>query len=333
MAPFPTSATARPYSEVWKAGIIGAFNEPGAYIYNEALPSPIEVDEYGINSGQILKVKAGELNRLTGDGSRWGPGAPTPNGVGVDLGTPVTYAMQRFAEKIPEQIQSVVDNGALIPLGKAKLNLLASLETLKLRREQTFTSLCVSGSVGQATTLGAGAGWNETGGDPFDNIKDAVEFVSRSGHDADTMVLGRSAWWALTNNAAVKARMALTAASHAISLSGFREAIADLYGITRILVAKARVNTAAQGATASISDLLGDTCIIFKSMAGGERVSNEAGDVAVTPGWLARVRGYDLFLDNFVDDDAAVRWHRAQFAEALAVASTEFAAGIFNCVV
>jgi hypothetical protein len=328
----PTSNTYRPYNPIWEAGIVGEFNAPGNYIINEAAP-PIAVGDANLKSGQILKVKAGELKRSRGDALLWGAGSSTPKGVGVSLDTAVTYTVKRFGEAVPEDLDSAVTEGDLVPGGKTKLNLLATLEGLKIQREAEFLSLCSSTYTGSDQAITAGAGWNEAGGDPIANIKAAAEYVSRSGFDADTMLMGADAWWALMNNDALVERMSSAGSRHGMSKSAFAQLMQDLFGVDRVLVSKVRRNTANVGATSNEAYVLGDTCIVYKRMEGGERVSNESGDIAVAPGWLARVQAYDLALDNYEDDDAAVRWHRARFAEGLAVASTSFAASISNVVI
>ena len=333
MSVLPSPNSYRPYDPVYRDGIIGKFNAPGNYIFDAALPA-VSIGDEAIKSGQILKTADGTLRNMRGTNALlWNSGSDVPQHPGVDLTTAVTYVQKRYGDSVPEDLDSIVTEGDLIPGGKVALNHMAMVEGLKIRRELDFLNLCVAANTGQDTNLTAGSGWNEAGGDPIGNIKDAAEYVSRTGFDADTMVIGRAAWWALMNNDALVERMSTGGSRHGMSYNAFAALMQDLFGIDRVLIAKVRYTAENAKGTPTIGDALGDTCIVYKRVEQGVQVEGQAGDVAVTPGWIARVQGFDLRLDNFRDDRKHQLVHRASFAEALAVMDTGYAAGIYNCVV
>ena len=330
MSTLPTPNSYRPYDPIYRDGIIGKFNAPGNYVFDQALPL-VAVEDEAIKTGQILKTADGTLRNMRGGNALlWDSGSDVPQHPGVDLTTAVTYVQKRYGDSVPEDLDSIVTEGDLIPGGKVALNHMAMVEGLKIRRELDFLSLCAAANTGSDQNLTGAGCWDQSGSDPLDNIKDAAEYVSRSGFDADTMVIGRSAWWALMNNDAMVERMATTGSRHGMSLDAFQALMQSLFGIDRVLVAKVRYTSEPAKGSPTIADALGDTCIVYKRVEQGVQV--EGGDVAVTPGWIARVQGFALRLDNFRDDRKHQLVHRASFAEALAVMDTAYAAGIYNCV-
>jgi len=214
----------------------------------------------------------------------------------------------------------------------ADIQMKGTLEALRINRERNFLNLLVAANTGAEVTLSGGDVWDPAGSDPFGNFADAMEYVSRTGHDADTVVIGRSVLPVLMKNAAVRAFEGHHEGRHLVGLPKIAAFLRTLYpSVDRVMVSNARYNSANPGAAAVMADALSDTVVVYKRMEEGARIADTQ-NVAVAPGWLARVRAYDLSLDNFEDEDADGRWHRWRYAEGIAVADSAYAYGIYNCV-
>lgn len=337
---FPTHDNYREYDPVLMAKIVGAFNAAGSYIANDVLATfdngSADAIANGANplySGQILKLAAGTMREDRGDSLLWQLGASAAESAGVDLTDPVTYVTKRYGNKIPVPIGK--DEGFIGPGSFSDLQLMKVIEELRVKREIDTAALFTSGNVTDAQTLSGATRWDQAGSDPIDNIKDAVEVVSRSGMEADSAVIGRSAWYALMNNPSLIDRMSTNGNRHGMSRGAFADLLNELFGIKNLYIGMARKNTGKPGGTASESDIWGDSMVIYKKLdmaTPADAASGMPGSVAVGGGWALRVAAYDLTIENYLDNDKASIVHRAHFRDIPKVVDAQFASGIFDVV-
>jgi hypothetical protein len=104
--------------------------------------------------------------------------------------------------------------------------------------------------------------WDAANSNPLDDFEVAKEYIAGTGLEANTLVLGRQAWAVLRRHPEVIDLVKWSGRAEGTTVQMTQQAIADLIGIERVLVASAAKNTAEEGAAASISPILGKGALL-----------------------------------------------------------------------
>jgi Phage major capsid protein E len=133
-------------------------------------------------------------------------------------------------------------------------------QMLQRMERQWVTDYFSTGIWGTDTTLSGSSQWSdETGSNPIDDIELGKEtLLSNTGFAANTLVLGYQVFRKLKNHPDIVDRMKYT--SNAVITE---DILARLFGVDRILVARAVKNTANEGATASMSFIVGKSALLM----------------------------------------------------------------------
>lgn len=127
------------------------------------------------------------------------------------------------------------------------------------------TGFMRTGIWGTDATLGAT--WNSaSGGDPINDIataKRTIRIATGGNYEPNVMLIADAAADVLINHAAIQGRLGISADRGLVTGSGQRETfLAKFFGFEEVIIADRSYNTAAENATASMSSVLSDGCLI-----------------------------------------------------------------------
>lgn len=139
------------------------------------------------------------------------------------------------------------------------------LNFLMLAREiRVANKVFGSANYGANTAALAGADrWDTSTSDPIQKIEDAIEacFVR-----PNVMVIGAQAWIKLRNHPAmlqyILSRAATTAGT--VPLRVNEQLVADAFGLDKVVIGRAKYNSAAEGASANSSYVWGKSCALIR---------------------------------------------------------------------
>jgi hypothetical protein len=201
-------------------------------------------------------------------------------GSGYNLDTD-SYSADVFAfhKDVGDQVLANADT-PLAPLREASEFV---THRLLLRRELQFvTDYFTTGvwgtdvtGVASGPTAGQFTKWSVSGSTPIDDIEAAKEkMLSTTGMEANTLVLGYKTFRALKNHASITDRYKYTQAGAYVT----EDLLAKLFGVDKVLVAKAVKATNNEGATGAYDFAFGASALLTH--------------VAPTPGLLTPSAGY-----------------------------------------
>ena len=156
---------------------------------------------------------------------------------------------------------AVMDNydAPLVPMVAATNTV---TEQLAIEKEYNLANfLDNSGNLTQGTTLSGTAQWSAySTSNPFGDIQTGKTTVKQnSGKNPNVILFGRQVWDQLVNHPNVTDRIKYTARADQATIAN---ALADLYGVDRVLVGESIYNSAAPGETDSVSFIWGKFCVI-----------------------------------------------------------------------
>ena len=184
------------------------------------------------------------------------------SGVGID-NTPNYYApVYAYHEDVDDQRKANAD-APLTPMREASEQVTQKLLT---KRERLWATAFFGTGIWDQDLTGVSASpstneflqWNDADSDPATDIAAANEVIrGATGYEGNTLVLGASVYAVLKNNASVLDRIKYTQKGVVTA-----ELLAGLFDVERVLVAKAVYNSAAEGATATVTDIFGKAALL-----------------------------------------------------------------------
>ncbi len=165
-----------------------------------------------------------------------------------------------FADWLPEEMIENAD----VPLQpevdtNEYLNLLLDIAEEERAANLIFNAANYAGA--NVNTLSGTSQWSDTASTPIVDIQNAIESCFGPEGRANTLVMGIDTWKALRVHPqildAVKAATRLQSSGGGVAT---RDEVATLFEVEKILVGRARYNTAKQGQTPAFSRLWGKAC-------------------------------------------------------------------------
>ena len=190
------------------------------------------------------------------------PGAPAAEvGFGLTTGT---YNCVRYAAKykLPWEIRDNAED----PQGLERAAVEKLTQTLLIKRERLFASAMLGTSLWSSDQTGVASNpstdqftcWDVTGSTPRKNLRDQAYTVQKNiGRRPNRLLLGQQTYEALAIHPDFVDLIA-TDKTRLVS----PELLAQALDIEQVIVAGASYNTAAQGATASMSFIAGDVALL-----------------------------------------------------------------------
>lgn len=176
--------------------------------------------------------------------------------------------------------------------------------------------------VGAVTPTDLSGAWSTTSTDIVGTIRSGRDSILKSiGEEANTLILGKEAYDLALENAAIVERLKYTARATEATISA---ALADFFGVERVLVGKAVKNTAKEGQTDSLSYVWGEHVILLyvppspaiETPAAGYRLV--LNDARYVDEWYEQeikttfVRANDFYDNKVVVSDAIKVWSNAK---------------------
>ena len=187
-----------------------------------------------------------------------------PNQITWAVDNTLSYSCQPVGliDYIP---QEVLDNADSPALQTSAMYLAILRSFMDLARESAVATLAFgAGSYGSNTTALSGADrWDTASSDPIAQLLQYKESIFA---DDKTLVLGGQVWPALRTNPAVKGYITSRNGTSmgATPMQVELDTIAALIGVERVLVGRARYNSATEGATATSAYLWGKSAALLR---------------------------------------------------------------------
>ncbi len=241
--PGPTQNQVRAVDPVLTAWMSTRGNEDSDFIADLVFPPTYkEGDVSGTYFTQTTDVRSAgniELNR--------GVGAPYPR-VGFGLGT-ATFNTIEYGVEVA--IDRKLRGQSQAPIDLQQLAAIRAQREVEIQRElRVVAAMFGTGDWTNESTLGAGAQWDDAGGDPLADIWTAKRSVKlNSGKNANTMVLGWDAFRVLVQNGDVTGLMPSATRQSQITFTELQMRLAEAFEIDRVFVGRSVRNTANQGQT------------------------------------------------------------------------------------
>ncbi len=228
--------------------------KPSNYRLHDAFPIVTvakESDYYFVWSQGDIRRNEAKITR---------PGEKAPRGGFSVSSTAYATDEWKFAWAIPDRVRDNMDQAI-----RAEVNgTLRVMDKIWLSREiQIATKLTTTAN--WSTTAAAGGHWNLGNGAPLDEIEAANQAVKMAcGFPANTLVASWKAARALRKHPQLLEHLSINVGSGDRSASAgpkfaTPQQIAEMTDIPRIIIAEANYNTAAEGQTASYSEVMTDT--------------------------------------------------------------------------
>lgn len=219
-------------------------------------------------------------------------------GSGFNYGQDTYSALARSLHKdIDDQIRANQD--APLDLDRDSTAWLAHQMMLKREIDWAaayFTTSTWTGSVGGGD-ITPGTLWDAANSTPFADIRTQMRSVrDKTGFKPNKLVLGSRTWDAIVDNADILSRVT-GGATNANPARVNEQLVAQILGLEEVLVAEAVQNTAIEGATLSMSAILGgnDALLVY---------------AAPRPSILLPSAGYNFVWSGFAGNAAGMRMKR-----------------------
>ena len=175
--------------------------------------------------------------------------------------TPSYFAdVWAFHQDVDDQTRANADQ----PLDMDRDAVLFVTQNLLLRREIQFmnnymtTGIWTGNPAGDYNVGSSSIQWDQTGSNPMQDVDTNKQIVkSQTGFLPNTLIVSADVFFALRNNAAVLDRIKYTQRGIVSE-----DLLATLFGVDKFLVASAVHNAAAEGATANLSYLSANLCLL-----------------------------------------------------------------------
>lgn len=147
-----------------------------------------------------------------------------------------------------------------MPMALEQAGLLWLAQQSLIRRERAFSADFMVTGVWGTDDNNSATDWDDTSGDPVDNIMTARRTISNAtGFDANTMVVGFIVHQGLINNNDIMDRIKYVQRA---SVGTIEAALMEVLGIGNYLVSKASYNSANEGAAGTYAAIVDDDALI-----------------------------------------------------------------------
>jgi hypothetical protein len=211
-------------------------------------------------------------------------------GGGFNLGN-ASYSADvwAFHKDIGDQVRRNADPAVDIEVATTRF----IMQTLMIRRDRQFASTYLTTGVWGTDITGVASGpsasqtvyWNDDGnGDPFTDLATAqTTILTNTGYMPNKLLLGWPVYQALRKHPLVIDRIKYTQAAYAGTVTP--QLMAGAFDIDEVVISKAVVNTAAEGATDSFSLIAGKNALLVYAPP--------------SPGLMVPSAGYIFSWDGF----------------------------------
>lgn len=190
--------------------------------------------------------------------------APATESEGTGYGiSQETYATKVFAlhHDVPDQVRANADS----PLSPDRDGTMLVTQQMLIKKETDWAAAYFTTGLWTGSTTGTdivpGTKWDAGSSTPMADIRAQMKSVkTKTGFRPNTLVLAEDVWVALQDNADVIDRIKTTSDKVATTAM-----LANHLGLSRVLVAGATNNTAAEGQTVSMSDVFTDDAFLCYS--------------------------------------------------------------------
>ena len=250
------------------------------------------------------------------------PGAKAPEG-GYTVSS-ATYTCEVYGWTTPVYDQVKANADSVFRLEAEAVEFSTDKILLKIERE-VASLLFTSSNWANSTTLSGTSQWSDySNSDPFGNLRTAIETVHKSaGVKPNTIVMGQEVWNKLADHPDLLDRVKYSERG----IVG-PELLAAALGVDRVLIGEAVYNTAAEGATTSMSFIWGKHCWV--------------GYVPPAPGIRVPAAGYTFWwkaygvagvkVTSWRDEDNECDKYRAEAAFDVKVVGSDLGYLIVNAV-
>lgn len=232
--------------------------------------------------------------------------------VGWEIDTTSTYRTISYALGV-ELSDEIMDNADTVwQMERSATELLTQLSAI--RRERAFSSVYMVISKWGTDVVGGTnfTQWSDYGSsDPFNDIEDGIASVGDTiGQDANKMVMGNIVWRRLKHHPDFIDRIkgGATAASPAVVT---QQLLSSLLGLEKLVVAKARYRTSAEGASSlTLAPIVDDDALLLYTPESAQLLTPTAGATFV---WESRAAGRrsPVFMRRGVNTRRKYRWIEA----------------------
>jgi len=229
---------------------VAYFQDPanfGARAFSPTVPVGKQSDKY------FIYTKA-DTTRTDARERAPGTEAPTRD---FTLSTDTYFCnVKSIGYNISEQIRANSDPA--IDLEEDAARVLA--DDIKMRIEVDFATAAFATSIWDTNVVGTTdfVKWSNAASTPLEDIATGVETIeAATGRTPNKLLVGAAVWRHLKNHPDVIARI-----SNDTTRIGTHALLAQLVGVEQVIVSKAIRNTADEGATASISRILGSNALL-----------------------------------------------------------------------
>lgn len=215
------------------------------------------------NAGQYPVWSQADLMRLDGDDGPVPDRSETPE---IDASYSLEdYLLKNYRRKVSLTPEERAQAHPALRMERMKLSLL--LDHMAMRRERRLANvLRTTGRGGQLTAGGTPAiKWNAANATIEKDIKAARKDVyDRTGQHADTIVMTWDVAYAVALDPAIREIIKYTVDGNMILSNGERILPRQLHGLNVEIVGADMVNTAREGAPASLVSIWGDKAVLLK---------------------------------------------------------------------
>lgn len=288
---------------------IAFFQDASNFIANQVFPT-VPVTK---SSNIFYTIPRGEMNRL--QVKKRGRGAKPATMTHLVASDNYNCDIYALAEAITDEDRADQDAPLSLDTQATQTLTTQGLINREVDWTNTFFATSIWGTdiAGVASSPVAGTSvlqWNDAGSDPIENIHAGmVQVLSETGFEPNTLVLGYEVYNALQDHPDIidRIKYGQTPGSPAIATE---VAMAQIFGVERILVSRAIRNTAAEGATDSHSFVAGKAALLcYVTPTPGIRIPT----AGYTFGWnvyssngmrMRRFRDEEALSDKIIMDDA-----------------------------
>jgi len=239
------------------------------------------------------------------------PGSRAPGG-GFNLDNTPTYFADVWAFRHDISDQIVANQDAALNLERSGAEYVT--QTLLIRKEVSWASNYFTSGVWDTDITGVASSpatdeviqWSDqTSGDPIGDIRAAKTVVmENTGREANTLVLGQHVMDALTDHPDIVDRVKYSGGvGNGNPASVNEQTLAALFGIERVMVAKAVKNTAKEGATEASSFILGKNALLCHAAPAPGLMIPSAGYTFSWQGYLGTGNAFGMAMKNYYLDE------------------------------
>lgn len=256
-------------------------------------------------SDRYFTFDRGDFNR--DEAKRRAPGTESAGG-GFNLDNTPTYYCDVFAfhQDIPWQVMANAD--AALDLQRAASEYVS--HKILIRKEKDWVARFFTGGVwtNDVDGVASSAGTNEviqwsdqTSGDPIGNMREAKTTVLEStGFEPNTLVMGQRVFDALVDHPDIVDRIKYSGGVGNGNPARVNEqTLAALFGLERVMVAKAIENVAAEGDTNSHSFITGKKALLCYAAPSPGLMTPSAGYTFSWTGYLGQGNAFGMATSRF----------------------------------